>query len=188
MAKKNKKNAGKSTRGRWGKWVFCILLTTAAGLWLYPEYRLYFAAGGISIVVCYVAGRLRRLRLASTMTAIDRMSGPEFERYLSRLFKKFGYRTKHVGLGGQDFGADLIVEKKGVRTAIQAKNYDSNRVGNDAVQQAIAGASYYDCSQALVVTNSMFTKAAWEQAQGSNIKVMLWDRRALENILRGKRP
>lgn len=69
------------------------------------------------------------------------------------------------------------------RVAVQAKNYDRGNVGNEAVQQAIAAASYYDCQQAMVVTNSGFTKNAVKQARGSNIPVTLIDRRRLGKLI-----
>jgi restriction system protein len=142
--------------------------------------------------ICALIGLLwivklaRTRRLASTMAQIDAMSGVEFERYLVKLFKKLGYKAQHVG-GSEDFGADVIVEKGGMKVAVQAKNYQSGRVGNDAVQQAIAGATYHGCEEAMVVTNALYTKAARLQAEKSTLPVILWDRHTLEQILAGGR-
>ncbi|MGH7193327.1 MAG: restriction endonuclease, partial [Candidatus Saccharimonadales bacterium] len=48
------------------------------------------------------------------------MSGTDFEKYLADVFRKAGYAVEHVGRSG-DHGADLIIEKDAIRTAVQAK-------------------------------------------------------------------
>jgi len=124
----------------------------------------------------------KRRALPVSMDMIDALDGPQFEQFLVLLFQRLGYRAVHTGRAG-DFGADLVVESKTERVAVQAKNYDTGKVGNDAVQQAIAAATYYDCSGAMVVTNSRFTAAAMEQARGSNLPVSLVDRDALWELV-----
>lgn len=46
-------------------------------------------------------------------------------------------------------------------------------VGNKAVQEAYAGANFYDCDRAMVMTNLTFTRAATELAE--KLEVELWD-------------
>lgn len=184
MGKAKRRPTKKRSRDLRSGAIFTVFLTIGGIVAFYREYWPWFAVIGAVLVCCIAFSRLRRYSIASTMTAIDRMTGPEFERFLSKLFRRLGYKTKHVGAGGGDFGADLIIEKSGMKIAVQAKNYDKNRVGNEAVQQVIAGASYYNCGQGLVVTNSAFTQAAIEQATGSNVKIILWDRRTLERVIR----
>jgi HJR/Mrr/RecB family endonuclease len=145
-------------------------------------------AAVLALVVYFL---LRPGKIASSLKEIDAMTGHEFERFLAKLFQRMGYRALVVGASGSDFGADLVIEKGGVKIAVQAKNYDRGRVGNDAVQQAIAGATYYDCKAAMVVTNVSYTKAALMQAQGCSLfPVTLWNRTDLEAVLsrRGARP
>ncbi len=149
---------------------------------LYDEYWPWLVAGGSVISVSWVIVWWRRRRLARSMAEIDKMTGLQFERYLVRLFRKLGYIAKHQG-GSGDFGADLIVQKSGIKVAVQAKNYNSGTVGNDAVQQAIAGATYHGCQEAMVVTNAQFTKAARQQADKSTLPVILWDRASLTRLL-----
>jgi restriction system protein len=94
----------------------------------------------------------------SGISEIDQMSGKTFEKYLEVLFEKLGYRverTRYVG----DYGADLVTAKDGVKTVIQAKSYKS-KAGVKAIQEAAAAKGYYDCSKAMVVTNSFFTQQA----------------------------
>ena len=177
----------KSKKGHALAWLIVIvLLGVGIAIWVYWDYWPWFAAGAIAFSLLWLSVFARRHRVTVKMAAIDRMTGVEFERYLVKLFKGLGYKVNHVGEGGSDFGADLIVVRDKIKVAVQAKNYDSNRVGNDAVQQAIAGASYYHCEMAMVVTNSTFTRAAKQQATGSNLPVALWDRKMLEKAVRGK--
>ena len=153
---------------------------------LMRDHWPWLVAGAGLIVLAWIWWFLASRRVAVGLAEVDAMSGQGFERYLVQLFCELGYGVRHVGGGGGDFGADLIVERDGVRIAVQAKNYESGRVGNDAVQQAIAGATYYDCQQAMVVTNSGFTKAARQQASRSTIPVALWGRKQLGRAIGGK--
>lgn len=120
---------------------------------------------------------------ASGIADIDTMDGKAFEQYLEVLFSKLGYkveRTRYVG----DYGADLITRKDGVKTVIQAKRY-TKAVGIKAVQEAVAAKGMYDCTEAMVVTNSTYTRAAVELARAN--RVALWDRdRLVETLLRVK--
>jgi restriction system protein len=69
---------------------------------------------------------------------IDKMSGTEFEDRLAVLFGNLGYNVQRTGKIG-DYGVDLVIEKNGIRTAVQAKCYKPGKVHPDAVQQVYAG-------------------------------------------------
>lgn len=131
----------------------------------------------------YFAHRRRQRLAASGIADIDRMDGKEFEQYLEGLFQRFDYkveRTRYVG----DYGADLVLRKGDVKTVVQAKRY-SKAVGIKAVQEAVAAKGMYGCTEAMVVTNSTFTRAAVELARAN--RVVLWDRtRLVDELLRLK--
>ena len=114
-----------------------------------------------------------------TINDIDNISGYDFEILLKRLFEKMGYQVMHTTLS-QDQGADLVVEKFGVRTVIQAKNW-ANNVGNTAIQEVVAAIKYYDAQKAMVISSSEFTNAAVDLALSNNVE--LWDRSKLRKIL-----
>lgn len=116
----------------------------------------------------------------SGMYEIDNMNGSEFENRLAILFKNLGYSVRHTGQTG-DAGVDLIIERNGKKTAVQAKCYSSSRVGEDAVQQVFTGKAYYRCDDAIIVTNNNFTKMAWKVA--NSIGVKLWSRNYLIKVL-----
>lgn len=107
------------------------------------------------------------------------LTGEEWEGYLEQIFLRHGYRVERTKVTG-DQGVDLIVTHGAIRLAIQAKGY-AGSVGNKAVQEAVAGRIYYECTHTAVITNSTFTKAARELAaktdcilvDGSGIEYLL---------------
>lgn len=124
--------------------------------------------------------RMRKKRyLRSPISKIDSMEGHEFEEYLQALYEKNEYKCKIVGEKGHDYGVDLIIKKNGVKTAVQAKRYQ-NIVGIKAVQEVASGKSYYDCDDAIVVTNSHFSKAAKELAEKCGVGLI--DREYLKKL------
>ncbi len=134
------------------------------------------------LMLCGIAFVIRKAFLLASffgnpsLRCIDKMDGQQFEVYLAKKFKELGYKVVITPYQG-DQGADLIIEKDGIKTAVQAKRYSEN-VGNAAVQEIIAGKIYYGCDKAMVVTNSDFTKAAKDLARRAN--VTLWDRKLMK--------
>lgn len=142
----------------WPLWVALGLIAVGAIIW------------GI------VSRALRRRRLArSGIADIDRFGGKTFEQYLEVLFNCLGYKVERTRFVG-DYGGDLVLRKDGVRTVVQAKRY-TRSVGVGAVQEAVAAKAYYDCTEAMVVSNSRYTKQAVRLADKN--RVMLWDRAML---------
>lgn len=99
-------------------------------------------------------------------------SGEDFESYLCGVVNEFAcaecVQTKASG----DQGVDLIVTlNDGRHIAIQCKLY-STPVGNDAVQQVIAGRVFYKCDLAAVVTNNTYTDSATELASSSGVTLL----------------
>jgi len=135
---------------------------------------------GLIIVLKFIYKMWEKQRLIkSGITEIDQMDGLTFEKYLETLFENLDYkveRTQYIG----DYGADLITRKDGVKTVIQAKRY-KRKVDIKAIQEAAAAKGKYGCSEAMVVTNSFFTKPAIELAKAN--KVDLWDRDKLVKAL-----
>lgn len=112
----------------------------------------------------------------TTMKKIDNMSGQDFEVMLKRYFEKRGYKAELTPTSN-DYGADLVLTKRGIRTVVQAKRY-KNSVGNSAVQEIVAAKAYYKAKKCIVITNSFFTKNAIKLAKVN--KVELWDRNRLK--------
>ncbi len=99
-------------------------------------------------------------------------TGYEYEYQCAKLLKRKGFSKINVTRSSGDQGIDILAVKEGKTYGIQCKYY-SRPVGNKAVQEAFAGAKYYDCDIAAVLTNSTFTPSARELAQKTG--VLLWD-------------
>lgn len=165
------------------KW---ILL--AGVLYTYWKGYLCFTSGkremgvawalGCAVLFCLWLQRLGRLYyLHMRMSRVDRLSGRSFEKYLEVHFRHMGYRVKLTSYS-HDFGADLIVKKRGEKIVVQAKRYAKN-VGISAVQEAVGSVAYYGADRAMVVTNSGFTKSARDLARQNEVE--LWGRQEIRD-------
>ncbi|MCD6159310.1 MAG: restriction endonuclease [Kosmotoga sp.] len=143
------------------------------------EFLLIYVLPPLAVVLAILLFLLYRKRkvmlVQKSMSLIDNLEGKDFERFLLLLFRRLGYNA-HLTGRGKDQGADLVIKKRFLRTAVQAKRY-SNSVGNAAVQQVYASRKIYNCRKAMVVTNSRFTREARELARKTG--VVLWDREKL---------
>jgi restriction system protein len=110
------------------------------------------------------------------------MRGKPFEVFLKDVFEYLGYDCRLTAKSG-DQGIDLIAKKEGTNIAIQAKAYQ-NSIGNDSVQQAVAGMRHYGCNQCAVITNSRFTPSAIELARTNNCKLI--DETQIESLIVGE--
>lgn len=115
------------------------------------------------------------------LSAVDRMSGAEFEQFCAELLRKSGFLNVTVSGRSGDQGVDIVAENRyGTRYAIQCKHY-SNPLGNKSVQEVSTGKQFYHCHVGAVMTNSTFTKGAVELAKATGI--LLWDRSFLLNMI-----
>lgn len=154
--------------------IFFALVKGFLALW-----QMWLFLGVIALIkFSYILWEKQRLS-KSGIDEIDHMDGLTFEKYLEALFEKLGYRVERTQYIG-DYGADLITSKDGVKTVIQAKRY-KNKVNIKAIQEAVAAKGKYGCSEAMVVTNSFYTKAAIELAKANRVE--LWNRDHLVKVL-----
>lgn len=109
------------------------------------------------------------------LPAVDltQLDGFAFEQWLLGVFRELGYVAKLTSRGS-DFGVDLIVEKDGLKSAVQAKHHKA-AVGIAAVQEVHGGRGYYRCKGAIVVSTGTFTVQAEKLAR--RLRVELYDRR-----------
>ncbi len=148
-----------------------------------PAYRTILILAGLFafVLILFVAlrsgGRFGRSR---TVWDMDEMEGIEFEKFCARLLQKRGFEEVQVTRSSGDFGIDILAVKEGVTYAIQCKRY-TEPVGVAAIQQACAGREYYDRMVGVVMTNQYFTEPAQKAAK--KLKILLWDREALEEML-----
>lgn len=112
-------------------------------------------------------------------TAKTEISGYEFEQVCADILRKRKYDKVDVTKKSGDQGIDILAEKDGVKYAIQCKHYTSP-VGNNSVQEAFAGKSYYGCHVAIVMTNSTFSDSARQLA--NKLGVVLWDGSSIHEL------
>lgn len=99
------------------------------------------------------------------------MDGHDYEYYCAELLRRKGFSKVRVTRGSGDQGIDIIAYDNKKKFGIQCKFY-SKPVGNSAVQEACAGAMFYGCNVAAVMTNNGFTESAMELAAATG--VLLW--------------
>lgn len=158
------------------------------------KFKYFFTIGFFPIVIFYKILKLiirkiynRKLKkYISTISIekIDSLQGIDFEELLNQTFRANGirsYKTKK----SHDYGADIIVEYRHKKIAIQCKLYYKHLVNNSAVQEVRGAQEYYNTNHSVVITNSYFTKPAINLAKASH--VVLIDRENLIKILSGSK-
>lgn len=118
------------------------------------------------------------------MTQIDALSGVEFEKLLKKIFELQGYSSV-LTKKSHDYGADLVLEKKGKVSIVQAKCYGHN-VGIKAVQEIVAAKEHYKAHDLFVATNRHFSKDAIVLALEHGVKLI--DRDVLFSLVKKFRP
>lgn len=103
----------------------------------------------------------------------DHMEGYDFEFFCAGLLEKNGFYNILVTSESSDQGLDIVAYKEDVKYGIQCKRHSST-IGNKAVQEAYAGATFYDCHVPVVLTNRYFTQSAMDLTDKTH--VLLWDR------------
>ena len=89
---------------------------------------------------------------------VSEMSGSAFEKFLGTLYSRLGFEAS-LTPNGADQGVDLILTKDARRIAVQAKRW-TRAVGNGAVQEVMAGKTFYRCAEGIVITTSTFSRSA----------------------------
>ena len=108
-------------------------------------------------------------RVARQLAALDRLSGADFQAAVARLLTAQGHRVQAVG-GPHDLGVDLIATRGRRRTAVQVKRA-ARPVARQAISDAVAGRLHYGCEEALVVTNSRFSRDAQRLARSTGCRL-----------------
>lgn len=113
-----------------------------------------------------------------SLESFENMTGKDFEHAVQEILENKGYRTK--SLPWNDYGADLIAEKEGIKLIIQCKRYSVN-VGLKAIQEVYTACRYYNGDKAWIITNSNFTFQASNIAEKCGVKLI--SGKGLENLV-----
>jgi restriction endonuclease Mrr len=114
----------------------------------------------------------------------DDMDPYDYERYVCDQLNGYEWSAWVTKASG-DQGVDVLAEKNGIKIAIQCKLYNSP-VGNDSVQQVLAGKVFYNAQFAVVISNSEFTRSAKQIAEVSKVILLHHDQLVnLDNLIFG---
>jgi superfamily II DNA or RNA helicase len=94
--------------------------------------------------------------------AIPGHDGASFARGVDRLLWHIGFSSVTNVDGSGDQGADIVADRGSERWVFQCKYKSSGAVGDDAIDEILAGMRTYGASHAAVATNSAFTRGARE--------------------------
>lgn len=139
-------------------------------------YILYWPMAIIYVLLRAVLKKFRVINVNS-LSDIDNLNWSEFEDYVADCLRLQGYSDVRV-TEKYDLGVDIVAVNDDCRLGVQVKHYKS-LVGIEAVREAVAGLRAYNCNQAMVVTNSYFSKPAIKLAKCNNC--ILIDRNSLKN-------
>ena len=96
-----------------------------------------------------------------------------YEQYVAKQLRSQGFCGVQLTPATGDFGADILCfDRLGNSCAVQCKLY-SKPVGYHAVEETLAGARYYNCKRAILVSNNQFTKSASRGAQRLGVELFI---------------
>lgn len=144
-------------------------------LWLF-----IFADFVLLIVTLIKKLKAKKQNPIPTLDQTFEYSGSQFEEYVASVLDRCGYKILSIKKSC-DKGIDIIARRFFLKIGIQVKCYN-HTVGNRAVQEAAAGKKFYKLNKVMVITNSIFTKSAYELAKKN--KVRLVDRRQLVQMVK----
>lgn len=147
-----------------------LLIIGLLGLALWRHIKLHINLSWLLLPLIFIAisilGLIWRQKVAIKPAEWHLMNGRSFEDQVVLWLRRCGY-TKIKKTEYYDQGVDIIAAKPGVILGVQVKR-SSTKVGVGAVRAAIAGLKCYGCTQAMVVTNSIFTTAAIQLANAND--------------------
>lgn len=124
---------------------------------------------------------LKKFLKAAIKVRFQGISPYDFEDFVGKLFLDNGYLVEKTNYSG-DFGADLILDKDGVKTVVQIKRYhEDHKVGVQDINQVLGAAKYYGGHQIMIVTTSSFTQPAIELCKKT--QVFYWDWQVLKDAV-----
>ncbi len=164
--------------------IILTIVVVLAFIWPYrntiksywPDIKLFIALLLISSIFLTIILIIRKNRLSRSSyhglkpQLWDQMTGVEFENQIIIWLKIIGYKkiskTEYF-----DLGVDIIAAKPGELLGVQVKK--SNKpIGISAVRAVVAGLKSYNCNQAMVVTNSIFSIPAIQLAKTNNCRLV----------------
>ena len=108
-------------------------------------------------------------------TYVNKMHYSDFEECIAWIYTMQGYKCKVLRKYSHEHGADVLAFKGDEVIAIQAKRWQK-KVGINAVDQVLKTLAHYNPTKLVVITNSQFTKPAYECAKNNNVQLIDGDK------------
>lgn len=96
----------------------------------------------------------------------------QFEKLMAILYRKYGYTVHHIGGANPDGGIDLIIEKHGVKSAVQCKHWKTWNVGVKTVREFLGALTHSGIKNGVIIALGGFTNEAKELASNHNIQFL----------------
>lgn len=128
-----------------------------------------------------------RLDRQTGLDSIRQLSWHEFEHLLAEAFRRQGYHLRDTGRGA-DGGVDLVLEKDGRRSLVQAKQWKTWKVGVKVVRELLGVVTAEQADEAILVTSGQVTGEARKFAEGNGIRLIIGPQLAemIASVQRGR--
>jgi len=128
-------------------------------------------------------GRARRLRSQRALSDLAKLTWQQFEEIIADAFRRHGYRVREVGGRGRaDGGVDLLLERDGETTVVQAKHWRSQRISVQLVRELYGVQQAMRAGRSSFISLGSYTAAA--RAFAADVGMTLVDGKQLLGIIR----
>lgn len=143
---------------------------------------LLIAMWAVALAKSFTDGK--RLDSQQSIETIRALPWREFELLLAEHFRRLGYHVETTP-DGPDGGIDLILQRDGRLTLVQAKQWRSERIGVAKVRELFGIQSARRAAESILVTSGRFTPDARAFAEESGVRLIDGD--SLEPLILGVR-
>lgn len=134
--------------------------------------KLFAKANGVGLskVLGYVKAWATREINSTTIKTPLPENGLDFEYWVADRLNERNWQAQ-VTQGSGDQGVDVVAKVDSLRLAIQCKLYTGS-VGNKAVQEVLAGMSFFDLDRGVIISTGKYTKSAVALANKNQILLL----------------
>lgn len=116
--------------------------------------------------------KARRLDSQKDIDSIRSLGWKEFEELVGEAYRRQGYMVYENQGGGPDGGVDLVLEKEGITTLIQCKQWKNLKVGVKVVRELFGVMNAKGAQKGIVISSGEFTKDAVVFANSNAIELV----------------
>jgi restriction endonuclease Mrr len=96
----------------------------------------------------------------------------QFEKLVALMYRKLGYTVTRRGGANPDGGIDLVIEKNGMRSAVQCKQWKTWNVGVKAVREFLGALTDARIQKGIFITLCGYTGDARQLAEKHGIEIV----------------